>query len=147
MKRFYNEVALARDGEGFRLLLDGRPAKSPAGRLIAIVHSRLAEAVAEEWRAQAENIDFASMPLTRLVLSARDHIAPRMAEAQAAALKYGETDLLCYRADSPEKLARRQAEAWQPYLDWAARDLNAPLAVAAGVVAIEQDKASLAALR
>ncbi|MFZ1990712.1 MAG: ATP12 family protein [Alphaproteobacteria bacterium] len=146
LKRFYSEVALAPDREAFRLTLDGKQAKTPAGRPVSIAHSRLAEAVAEEWRAQAEKIDLASMPLMRLVLSVTDHVAPRVAPAQADALKYGETDLLCYRAEAPEKLALRQAKAWQPYLDWAAREMNAPLAVAAGVVAIEQDKASLAAL-
>lgn len=146
LKRFYKEVALAPDGGCQKLTLDGKQAKTPAGRPISIEHPRLADAVAGEWRAQSKKVDLASMPLTRLVLSVSDHVAPRMAAAQADALKYGETDLLCYRADTPEKLARLQADIWQPYLDWAAREMNAPLAVAAGVVAIAQDEASLAAL-
>jgi len=146
LKRFYNEVALVRNGEGFKLVLDGKVAKTPVGRPVAIAHVRLAEAVAEEWRAQDEKIDLVSMPLTRLTLSVNDHVAPRMAATRGDALKYGETDLLCYRAAAPEKLAQRQAQVWQPYLDWAAREMSAPLAVSAGLVAIEQDEASIAAL-
>src|SRR5262249_35237975 len=134
------------DDEGVRLTLDGKVAKTPAGRPIAIAHPRLAEAVGQEWRTQGEKIDLATMPLTRLVLSVNDHVVPRMPAARSDAMKYGETDLLCYRAETPEKLAQRQAETWQPYLDWAAREMKARLVVATGVVAIAQEEASLAAL-
>jgi chaperone required for assembly of F1-ATPase len=147
VKRFYQQVDLARAGEGLELRLDGKPVKTPAGRPLVIAHQRLADAVAEEWRAQGEKIDLASMPLTRLMMGMNDHVAPRMAAMQADALKYAETDLLCYRAETPERLTERQARAWQPFLDWAAREMNAPLAVAAGIVAVRQDEASLAALR
>lgn len=147
VKRFYQEVDLRPQREGWRLLLDGKPAKTPRGRLVAMVHRRLADAVAEEWRTQGEKIDLVSMPLTRLVMSLNDRVAPDVAATLADALKYAETDLLCYRASSPERLAERQARIWQPYLDWAAREMKAPLAVAAGVVAVAQNTASLAALR
>jgi chaperone required for assembly of F1-ATPase len=60
--------------------------------------------------------------------------------------KYGETDLLCYRAMDPE-LAARQASEWQPLLDWAAATLGARLAVTHGLMPIAQPAASLDALR
>jgi chaperone required for assembly of F1-ATPase len=145
LKRFYDEVELAPVGEGWQLTLDGKPTKTPAGRSVSIAHKRLANAIADEWRAQGDKVDLASMPLTRLTMSVTDHVAPRMAATQADTLKYGETDLLCYRADSPEKLVQRQTATWQPYLDWAANELRAPLTLATGIVAVSQDAGSIAA--
>ena len=145
-KRFYEEVALALCGEGWHLMLDGKTAKTPGGRPIKIAHARLAHAIAEEWRAQAEKVDLALMPMTRLVLSVNDHVIPRLPAARGDALKYAETDLLCYRAQSPDTLVHRQAAAWQPHLDWAAQALGARLKVVTGIVAVWQEEASLAAL-
>ena len=147
MKRFYQVVSLAPLGTGSQLLLDGKAAKTPAGNLLAVEHRRLGEAIADEWRAQDKKIELANMPMTRLAIGVADHVAPRMSDVLNDTLRYGATDLLCYRAETPERLVERQARAWQPFLDWAARDLDARLTVAVGVVAIDQDAASLAALR
>ncbi len=65
----------------------------------------------------------------------------------AAIAVYGETDLLCYWADSPQTLAARQAKAWQPWLDWARTDLGAALTVTAGVMHVRQHPAAIEALR
>lgn len=146
LKRFYKDVALAPDDAGWQLTLDGKPTKTPAGRPVSIAHKRLADAIAEEWRGQGDKVDLASMPLTRLVMSVTDHVAPRLAATKADTLKYGETDLLCYRADTPERLVERQAAAWQPYLDWAATEMNAPLKVATGLVPVTQDEDALTSL-
>ena len=56
---------------------------------------------------------------------------------------YGATDLLCYRAEGPAALVARQAEAWDPLLDWARDSLNAPLQVTSGVLPTAQPKQSL----
>jgi chaperone required for assembly of F1-ATPase len=145
-KRPYTEVALAPAGEGLELRLDETPAKTPEGRTLTIPSPRLAEAVAAEWRAQGDTVDLAAMPLTRLVIAALDQVAPRLGSVQASALRFGPTDLLCYRAAEPEKLAARQVEVWQPYLDWAETALGAPLLTQTGIIAVEQPEASLAAL-
>ncbi len=49
----------------FALALDGRIAKTPAKHDLVVPTRALAEAVAGEWQAQGEKIDFAAMPLTR----------------------------------------------------------------------------------
>ena len=59
---------------------------------------------------------------------------------------YAETDLTCHRAHAPEALVTRQAQAWDPILDWAATALDAPLTPTAGILAVDQPQASLAAL-
>lgn len=152
MQRFWTtaEVAPA-SGGGFAVLLDGRPMRLPSGAPLAVPMRGLADALAREWQAaggeKGREVRLDELPLTRLVGTAVDRIAPDHALAVDTVAKYGETDLLCYRADFPPALAQRQASAWQPLLDWAALVLDAPLTVTAGVIAVSQPAAALSALR
>ena len=146
MKRFYREVSLQPGAAGFELLLDRRPARTPGKRPLLLPGPALAEAVAEEWRRQGEEVRPETMPLTQLACTTLDITQPREAALQAELAAYGATDLLCHRAERPPALAARQAALWQPLLDWAAETLSAPLAVTQGVIAVAQSPASLEAL-
>ena len=57
--------------------------------------------------------------------------------------EYGETDLLCYRADAPVELSERQAKAWDPLLRWAKDTFGADLSPVTGVMFVEQPAQSL----
>src|SRR4051812_10208375 len=71
-KRFYKEVGIRAESSGFAVTLDGRRVKTPAKADLVLPSEAAAEAIAEEWRAQGEEIDPRTMPLTRLVNSALD---------------------------------------------------------------------------
>lgn len=151
MKRFWDRAEpVPREG-GWGVALDGRPLRLPSGAALLLPGRRLAEAVAEEWQAAggAKGVEVAlgALRLTRVIATAIDRIAPAPEATVEALANYGSTDLLCYRAEFPPELAARQAERWQPLLDWAALALDAPLAVTVGVVPVEQPPAALAALR
>ncbi len=146
MRRFWSHANAARDGEGYHILLDGKPMRLPGGAVLRVGQAALAEAIAAEWQAAAENVAAAALPLTQLAATAQTRVAADPAASVAALLRYGEADLLCYRATHPPALVARQAAAWQPWLDWAARVLDAPLAVTAGVMPIAQPPAALHAL-
>jgi hypothetical protein len=94
-----------------------------------------------------EEIDAASMPLTRLATTALDLMPARRGDAVAEASGYAETDLLCYRASFPANLAERQRAGWQPWLDWAERHHDARLALAPTLDPVPQPAPALAALR
>jgi chaperone required for assembly of F1-ATPase len=126
-----------------RVLLDGKPVRTPAGRELAVPVKALAEALAAEWAAQGERIDPAAMPLTRLVNSALDGVTDRAAEVRAEIVKYAASDLLCYRAEGPAELVRRQAKAWDPVLAWAGSELDVHLATGQGIVPVAQPPAAL----
>jgi chaperone required for assembly of F1-ATPase len=148
VKRFYRAVEV-REVEGGRhaLALDGRVARTPGRNILAVTSRALMTRVKAEWERQRETIDPADMPLTRLLNSAIDGVAQTMAETRAEILRYAGSDLLCYRAEEPETLAQRQAEAFDPTLRWAAEKLGARLTVAVGVVHVEQPQESIEALR
>lgn len=145
-RRFWTRADVEDRADGFSVLLDGRPVKTPARAALLLPTRAMAQAVAAEWDAQEETIDPFAMPVTRAANAAIDKVAPQHAEVAAMIAAYGETDLLCHRAEAPEALARRQAEAWDPLLDWAANALGAPLMPTIGVMPRPQPHESLARL-
>jgi chaperone required for assembly of F1-ATPase len=151
VKRFWDRVNVVADEAEFRILLDDRPINIPGAGVLRVGPSDLAEAIAEEWRiaggGKGGEMSFADTPLTRLAGTARERIAPDPAPTWDAIARYGETDLLCYRAEAPRELVLRQSASWQPWLDWVAATFDAPLRVAIGVVPIKQHHDSVDALR
>lgn len=150
MKRVWTTAQAVASPDGWGVHLDGKPLRLPDGPALLVPHAALAEAVAEEWqRAGAETgeMDYTDVPLTRLAGTAQLRIVPNPAPTSAAIAAYGESDLLCYRADQPAALAARQAEAWQPWLHWARTEFGAALLVTEGVMPVRQHPAALAALR
>src|SRR5262249_39988119 len=131
---------------GYRILLDGKPIRTPAKKDLVLPTRALAEAIAAEWETQTERIDPASMPLTRLANSAIDGVTSREAEVRADIVHYVGSDLLCSRAESPPELVRRQAAAWDPVLAWARDALGASFHVAQGIMHAAQPARAIAGI-
>ena len=145
-KRFYKEVSVAAaDGDTCSVLLDGRTVRTPAKQPLAVPTRKLAEILAAEWEAQTEVIDPGQMPVTRIVNTALDGVAKDQRSVFDDILRFAGTDMLCYRADSPEGLVARQNEIWNPVLDWAQQTLGARFILAEGVIHQEQPEEALAA--
>jgi chaperone required for assembly of F1-ATPase len=151
VKRFWDITTVEWTEAGHAILLDGKRMRLPSGAALVVGPARLARAIAEEWQAaggaKGGDMSFKDTPLTRLAGTASERIAPDPAPTVDAIARYGETDLLCYRAETPQKLVERQHRQWQPWLDWAALAHDAPLRVAAGVGYVKQHHDSIAALR
>lgn len=145
-KRFWKATTTEPCDGGFALRLDARPVKTPAKAAFVVPTLAMAQACAAEWDAQQGVIKPETMPMTRYANSAIDKVAQQRAEVADLVAAYGATDLLCYRATGPAALIARQAQEWEPLLQWAARDLQAALLVTAGVSPIDQPSESLARL-
>jgi chaperone required for assembly of F1-ATPase len=120
--------------------------RTPAKAELAVPTRALAEAIAAEWEGQAERIDAATMPLTRLVNTAIDSVAARMSQVQADIAAFAMSDLVCYRADEPEPLVQRQRQHWDPILAWAREALGARFEVATGLMPVAQPEQARAAV-
>jgi chaperone required for assembly of F1-ATPase len=146
-KRFYKQAGVEeRDGQ-FLLTLDGRTAKTPSKQPLAVSTRELAEALAEEWQGQGGEIDPSTMPITRIVNSAIDGVAPRQAEVVDDLVRYAGSDLVYYRASEPERLAQSQDAAWGPILDWAKDSHGARFTLGEGVMHVAQPDESITAIR
>ncbi|MBN06707.1 MAG: ATPase [Rhodospirillaceae bacterium] len=143
LKRFYKEASAIQTDDGFTVVLDGKPVKTPGKRDLVVPLEVIAEAIAAEWQEQGETIDLPAMAMLRLAATAIDRVAINRAEVDAVTLKFAETDLLCYRAGQPPELAARQEKSWQPLLDWADSYLQAPLVITEGVVPVVQPHEAL----
>ncbi|MBT5373921.1 MAG: ATPase [Rhodospirillaceae bacterium] len=148
MKRFYEsaDVDPLLNG-GYQIVLDDKPIRTPGGNSLTVSGLNLAVAIAEEWSAQDEEIDTASMPLMRLAATAIDRVTGRRYAIIDELVRYAESDLLCYRADEPPDLADRQDSFWQPLLDWVAQRYKAPLLVTVGITPVSQPSVALHNLR
>lgn len=145
--RFYSTVAVEATGGGWRILLDGRTVKTPQRAELSLPSEALAQAIAEEWQAQTDEIVPATMPLTKLANTALDAVTGREAEVGEDILRFAARDLLCYRADQPQDLEDRQREVWDPLIHWANEHYGARLCLAAGVMPIDQPAEAIASLR
>jgi chaperone required for assembly of F1-ATPase len=142
-KRFYKEVSVG-DGAGeYKILLDGRPVRTPAKQPLIVPTRALADAIAAEWAAQGERIDPNTMPLSKLAITAIDGVAKHAADVAAEIVRFAGSDLLCYRAQDPEALVALQAGAWDPILDWAQSELGARFRLAKGVMPVVQPDEAL----
>lgn len=146
-RRFYKSAGVGEEGGVYRILLDGRPVKTPARRMLAAPSKAVAQAIAAEWDAQREMIDPGAMPLTRLANSIIDGVADASASVAGDIAQYLKSDLIFYRADGPEGLIERQAHAWDPLIAFARDELGARFILAQGVVFAAQPQEALDAAR
>lgn len=150
MKRFWDNAAVSAEGDAWAVLLDGKPVRLPGGAPLVLPNPALAEAVAAEWQAaggaKGGEMSYADLPLTRLAGTAQERIAPDPEPVVLELSQYGQSDLLCYRAPHPPALAERQAQQWQPWLDWVAQTHGASLRITEGIVHVPQQAEALAAL-
>ena len=145
-KRFWTDAKVVEDEGAFAVRLDGRPVKTPAKAALRVPTRAIAEAIAAEWQQVDEKIDPAVMPFTRSANAAIDKVSVQFQEVAEMLAAYGESDLLCYRADSPAGLAERQAERWDPILDWAHEAFGGRLIPTAGIMPVTQNPKAVAAL-
>ena len=134
MKRFYMQAEAAAVEKGWQVMLDGRPVKTPGRQGLVVPSERVGQAIAGEWQAQGDEVDPRSMPLTGLANAAIDRVAPDPADFARDLARYGESDLLCYRAEGPAALAARQSDLWDPLLAWARRRFDVDFETACGVI-------------
>jgi chaperone required for assembly of F1-ATPase len=146
-KRFWKTTSVAELEDGCTVELDGRRVRTPAKAALIVPSLQMAEAVAAEWDAQTESVDPSTMPFTRSANAALDKVTHQHSEVADMLADYGDTDLLCYRAESPKELAERQAAEWDPALDWAHQVLGARLSPRSGILHRPQDAEALALLR
>lgn len=143
-RRFYRAVTTGPVEGGHAVLLDGRMPKAPGGSPLILPTQGLAALVAEEWDAQDPHIVMTSMPAVRLAYTALEKVAAVREAVAGEVARYAGSDMLCYRAESPQALVREQARAWDPLLAWTASELGVRLEPTSGIIHRPQPAESLA---
>jgi chaperone required for assembly of F1-ATPase len=146
-RRFYEAASAVEAPQGYAVQLDGQPVHTPGRRVLVVPSPAIAQELAAEWNAQTEVIDPAKMPLTRLANAIIDGVADAPQPVAADVEKYLASDVLFYRAGTPNGLVERQAKHWDPILQWARDKLGAKFVLSEGIVHVSQSDAPLLAAR
>ncbi|SMX25402.1 ATP12 family chaperone protein [Boseongicola aestuarii] len=146
-KRFWKSVEIKTVDGGFAVTLDGRNVRTPGKALLAVPTEAMARHIANEWEAQTEKVDPRTMPWTRSANSAIDKLSVQRREVEDHLIGYAGTDLVCYRAESPQGLVERQAQGWDPILDNIEKTFGVRFLTASGVMPVPQAPESLDILR
>ena len=146
-KRFYATADPGVIDDGFGVLLDGRPVRTPGGARVQLPTPALAQLVAAEWAAQGEHIALSDMPATRLAFTAIDRAPDARQEVAGEIADKAGADALCYFAEGPDSLVERQIAHWGPILDWADEELGLQFVRVAGLIHQPQPPASMARVR
>lgn len=147
MKRFYQQASVTGAAAPFGVALDARPVRTPARALLEVPTRALADAIADEWNRQGEQILPRTMPLTGLSNAAIDRVAAdplRFADGLAV---FAENELLAYRADTPAPLVARQMAEWDPWLGWARQRYDVDFTLVTGIIHRPQPPATLARIK
>ncbi|XP_010841203.1 PREDICTED: ATP synthase mitochondrial F1 complex assembly factor 2 isoform X3 [Bison bison bison] len=119
-KRFYQNVSISQGEGGFEINLDHRKLRTPQGKLFTVPSEALAIAVATEWDSQQDTIKMYTMHLTTLCNTSLDNPTQRDKDQLIrAAVKFLDTDTVCYRVEEPETLVELQRNEWDPVISWA----------------------------
>lgn len=146
-KRFYRAAEAAERDGAFALLLDGRPALTPARKPLALRSRAAAELLAAEWNARVETIDPAEMPATRLANVGLDRVDPVREAVIEDIAKYARSDLVFHRAADPAGLVALESRLWNPVLDHARARHRATFVLSQGLGFAAQPETSVAAVR
>jgi chaperone required for assembly of F1-ATPase len=146
VKRFWMQAAAVAESGGWSIALDGKPLRTPGRKPLVVPSERLAQAIAQEWNDAGETVDPRAMPLTGLANAAIDRVEPNPEAFAAGLAKYGESDLACYRAETPRKLVARQEESWDALLAWARRRFDVDFRTTCGIVHVPQPDATVSRL-
>lgn len=146
-KRFYERAAAKPIDDGFAIVLDDKPVRTPSRNTLAAPIQEIAAAIAAEWNAQQDVIDPLTMPMTRLANSVIDGVVGRVDAVADDIARYFGSDLLFYRAGHPEGLVAREAAHWDPVLLWTAETLGAHFILVEGIVHVRQPDQAIAAAR
>lgn len=143
MKRFWTTAT----NECGAVLLDGRAMRTPKCNGLEVPSPALAAAIAAEWNAVGEELDPRALPLTGLANAAIDIVAADHQSFADSLARYGESDLLAYRAASPDELVARQADEWDPLIGWARARYDVHVEVVSGIMHRPQPEPTLTRLR
>lgn len=138
MRKFYRLVAVNRHQGGYVILLDDKPVKTRLGQALVCPTEKLAHAMMAEWAAQGDNIVPDTMPLTQIMITLLDQVIPQREDLHERVMNYFDTDLLCYRTQTPPLYAAAQKASWDPIVAWFEENFGAALKTTTEIAALRQ---------
>jgi chaperone required for assembly of F1-ATPase len=123
---------VAADGASrWRVLLDGKPIRTPKLAVLELPTRSAASLVATEWAIQETYVNADLMPLTSLATTCTDLTAHQIPDKLDEVIGYLRTDTICF-LDAKHKVAAEQERSYASIWDWFERTYGYRLSVASG---------------
>lgn len=146
-KRFYTHAGVEHRDDTWQIVLDGRPARTPARHPLALANEAAAAIVVAEWEAAKEVIDPGKMPATRIANVGIDRVQAVRDAVIEDVVKYARSDLTCYRAAEPVGLVERENSHWNPVLEHCRNKHRAAFILSEGIGYATQSESAVDAVR
>jgi chaperone required for assembly of F1-ATPase len=147
VKRFFENVNVVDEENGFSIHLDGRPVKTPARNGLILPTLQLAQKIAAEWENQGEEINPTTMPMNALAQGALDQVVNERQRIVGRISAFADSDMLYFRGDENQPdLAAHQAKHWDPLLDWSRSRFDVSFKLVQGIMHESQSEDTIARL-
>jgi len=139
MKRFYKLSSVDQSGDGYAVMLDGRSIKTKSKKVLQHKSRDIAMLMMKEWAEQGDIILPDTMPVTQIITTLIDHVEAHREDITVSILKYLDTDLLCYHADTPRELVSRQKDIWGKWISAFEKHYGISLRTTSSLSAVKQE--------
>ncbi len=147
-KRFYKEAGVTEADGGFAVTLDGKPIKTPSGRIVAVPVRAIADAIAAEWE-RAEGDDRSPDHAADALCQQRRRVGGRSGRSSCATTSRNISTPIC--CSIAPVIRRRWSSGrrahWDPVLFWAADALGAHFILGEGIMHVRQPDTAVEAAR
>ena len=139
MKKFWKTIEIKKvSSKEFYILLDNTKLKTPLKNELILSNHLIAKEVLKEWDQSSDIINTDDLVFYGLLSTAIDKVREEKNSYINDIINFIDTDLICYRADSPIDLVSHQNKHWDPIILLIEKYINTNVSVFKGVMPSQQ---------
>jgi len=141
MKKFWKKIEIRQSSsKNFHLLLDNNKLTTPMKKELVLPSEILVNEVLREWDQNSDNINIDDLVFYGVLSTAIDKVNLEKDAYVNDIIDFIDTDLICYRAESPNDLIALQNKSWNPILLLIEKYIDVKIKVFKGVMPSNQDQ-------
>ena len=141
MKKFWKKIEIRQSSsKKFHLLLDNKKLTTPMKKELVLPSEILVNEVLREWDQNSDNINIDDLVFYGVLSTAIDKVIIEKDAYVNDIIDFINTDLICYRAESPNDLIALQNKSWNPILLLIEKYIDVKIKVFKGIMPSNQDQ-------
>lgn len=141
MKKFWKKIEIRQSSsKKFHLLLDNKKLTTPMKKELVLPSEILVNEVLREWDQNSDNINIDDLVFYGVLSTAIDKVNLEKDAYVNDIIDFIDTDLICYRAESPNDLIALQNKSWNPILLLIEKYIDVKIKVFKGIMPSNQDQ-------
>ena len=141
MKKFWKKIEIRQSSsKKFHLLLDNKKLTTPMKKELVLPSEILVNEVLREWDQNSDNINIDDLVFYGVLSTAIDKVNIEKDAYVNDIIDFIDTDLICYRAESPNDLIALQNKSWNPILLLIEKYIDVKIKVFKGIMPSNQDQ-------